>query len=276
MRRVLTVVAASAALLITATPMAFAQETGPNTAACETAAVEVRDAAEVVVLAGDAVAAAQAQVLAGLQADVEEADLALEAALAALVDPGLDMVELAEAEDAVVAAVLQLRRAIDALEAAADPVVPAGLTDALAEAQLALQVAIDARVAACAAVLPPAETPPGETPGREPFANCDLVRDAGLDAILEDDPLFQAGLDRDGDGVGCEPDDRDVSVGGLPPGGSNSGSDGSVRLVPSDAPETGDGSTEVSLPMRLALAAALLNLAVLVYARNRPWSGLRL
>lgn len=111
----------------------------------------------------------------------------------------------------------------------------------------------------------PSATP---DPVRAPFANCDLVRDAGFtEGILAEDPLFQPGLDLDGDGVGCEPND---AVG-------NGTTGGQVTVVPSDAPETGDGSTVSSAPfaLRMALAVLMLNLLAMhlgdVVRRARRW-----
>jgi hypothetical protein len=52
------------------------------------------------------------------------------------------------------------------------------------------------------------------------YANCDAVRSAGADPIHEGEPGYGPHLDRDGDGVGCEP-----SGGGS--GGSTGGSGGS-------------------------------------------------
>lgn len=37
------------------------------------------------------------------------------------------------------------------------------------------------------------------------YQNCDEVREYGDAPIYEDEPGFHPGLDRDGDGVGCEP-----------------------------------------------------------------------
>lgn len=38
-----------------------------------------------------------------------------------------------------------------------------------------------------------------------PFANCDEARSYGADPVYEGDPGYGPHLDRDGDGVGCEP-----------------------------------------------------------------------
>lgn len=41
--------------------------------------------------------------------------------------------------------------------------------------------------------------------GARPFKNCDEARSHGADPVHEGDPGFGPHLDRDGDGVGCEP-----------------------------------------------------------------------
>ena len=38
-----------------------------------------------------------------------------------------------------------------------------------------------------------------------PYANCDAARADGADPVYEGDPGFGPHLDRDGDGIGCEP-----------------------------------------------------------------------
>jgi hypothetical protein len=82
---------------------------------------------------------------------------------------------------------------------------------------------------------PTATTAPSSTVAPTPtvnpstaFPNCAAVRAAGRDSILASDPQFQSSLDSDGDGVGCE---------------LNEGV-GQVSVIPSDAPETGDGSAD--------------------------------
>lgn len=37
------------------------------------------------------------------------------------------------------------------------------------------------------------------------YQNCDEAREYGAEPVYEDDPGYHPGLDRDGDGVGCEP-----------------------------------------------------------------------
>ncbi|MGW0507519.1 excalibur calcium-binding domain-containing protein [Micromonospora sp. NPDC003241] len=63
---------------------------------------------------------------------------------------------------------------------------------------------------------------PSPTPSRTPkpdvyYRNCDAVRSAGKAPLKRGQPGYRAGLDRDGDGIACEP-----SRGGS---GSSSGND---------------------------------------------------
>jgi hypothetical protein len=55
-------------------------------------------------------------------------------------------------------------------------------------------------------VSPAQQEPPGTTPPppATPYADCAAVRAAGAAPIREGDPGWNAALDRDGDGVGCE------------------------------------------------------------------------
>jgi hypothetical protein len=51
---------------------------------------------------------------------------------------------------------------------------------------------------------PPPSTPPSSTTSVVPFENCEEAREAGATPVYEGDPGWALGLDRDGDGVGCE------------------------------------------------------------------------
>jgi hypothetical protein len=54
----------------------------------------------------------------------------------------------------------------------------------------------------------------GEGASEVYYENCDAARDAGAAPIHEGDPGYRAGLDRDGDGVGCEDSSRGGGSGG--------------------------------------------------------------
>ena len=62
------------------------------------------------------------------------------------------------------------------------------------------------------AAAPPTRTTPKatETAQVRRYENCDAVRRAGKDPIRRGDPGFGGHLDRDGDGVACEPSNRDA------------------------------------------------------------------
>jgi hypothetical protein len=55
-------------------------------------------------------------------------------------------------------------------------------------------------------VQPAVDVPPAPQPsaGSVHFANCDAARAAGAAPVRRGDPGYRAGLDRDGDGIGCE------------------------------------------------------------------------
>ncbi|MDQ6739738.1 MAG: excalibur calcium-binding domain-containing protein, partial [Actinomycetota bacterium] len=57
-----------------------------------------------------------------------------------------------------------------------------------------------------AAPVQPAVPAPGVQPAPGPayYANCTAVRAAGAAPIRAGQPGYRAGLDRDGDGIGCE------------------------------------------------------------------------
>ncbi|MFG1838077.1 excalibur calcium-binding domain-containing protein [Micromonospora sp. NPDC049175] len=67
---------------------------------------------------------------------------------------------------------------------------------------------------------PPARKPPPTSgPSEAPYyENCAAVRAAGVDPLYPDDPGFRAELDRDGNGVACEPDGGNGDTGPAPDG----------------------------------------------------------
>ncbi|MFJ8074720.1 excalibur calcium-binding domain-containing protein [Streptomyces sp. NPDC096176] len=67
----------------------------------------------------------------------------------------------------------------------------------------------------------PTPTPKPKTKPKVSYANCDAVRAAGAAPIHEGEPGYGSHLDRDGDGVGCEPYNGGGTSGGS--GGSDGG-----------------------------------------------------
>ncbi|WP_281171024.1 excalibur calcium-binding domain-containing protein [Glycomyces tenuis] len=59
------------------------------------------------------------------------------------------------------------------------------------------------------------------------YDNCDAARDAGAAPVHEGEAGYRSGLDRDGDGVGCEDSSSSGSGGG---GGSGGGDDGGADV----------------------------------------------
>lgn len=53
-------------------------------------------------------------------------------------------------------------------------------------------------------VQPALDVPAPPSAGSVHFENCDAARAAGAAPVRRGDPGYRAGLDRDGDGVGCE------------------------------------------------------------------------
>lgn len=51
----------------------------------------------------------------------------------------------------------------------------------------------------------PASFAPGKRSGSGAFANCDAARAAGAAPVHRGEPGYGPHLDRDGDGIGCEP-----------------------------------------------------------------------
>jgi len=82
--------------------------------------------------------------------------------------------------------------------AAPEPVVPT-------PAPAPVVVAPVAPAPAPAAPAPVAPAPAAPTPAATFFQNCDAVRAAGAAPIFTGQPGYSRTLDRDGDGVGCEP-----------------------------------------------------------------------
>ncbi|MEU0369859.1 excalibur calcium-binding domain-containing protein [Streptomyces sp. NPDC006283] len=78
----------------------------------------------------------------------------------------------------------------------------------------------------------PTPTPtPKPKPKAKPavsYANCDAVRAAGAAPIHEGEPGYGSHLDRDGDGVGCEPYNGGGTSGGSGSGGTTGGGSGST------------------------------------------------
>ncbi|WP_234433376.1 excalibur calcium-binding domain-containing protein, partial [Streptomyces sp. NRRL WC-3549] len=58
------------------------------------------------------------------------------------------------------------------------------------------------------------------------YENCDAARAAGAAPVYRGDPGYAAHLDRDNDGVGCEPYGRSGSSGGSSGGSSSTGGGG--------------------------------------------------
>ncbi|MBJ6980340.1 excalibur calcium-binding domain-containing protein [Luteimonas sp. MC1572] len=52
---------------------------------------------------------------------------------------------------------------------------------------------------------PANSAPAGAAAGTRPFVNCDAARAAGAAPVRRGDPGYGTHLDRDSDGVGCEP-----------------------------------------------------------------------
>lgn len=268
MKRYLVPSATVVALMLAAPSVAFAQDTGPESVACETAGAAVLVVAAAAVEAGQDVADFRADVLAGLQLRVNAANDALEEAVAARNALPEGAPGLAAALEAIVEAEAALRAAVDALAAAAVSVqAPADLQETLADAEAELQLRIGARTDACEEVeVPPTSTlaPAPTTVTPLPFADCDAVREADAAPILSTDPRFKASLDSDNDGIGCELN-----------GDDGIDTDDSVTVIPSDAPETGEAPPETLLPIRIALVAALLNLVGLAFVCRDLLEGLR-
>lgn len=90
------------------------------------------------------------------------------------------------------------------------------------------------------------------------YKNCDEVRAAGKAPILRGQPGYRPGLDRDGDGVGCEVaepgagggnDSTDDSTGGSTGGGADDSADGSTGGSADDSADdsaAGDGDVLAS------------------------------
>lgn len=79
-----------------------------------------------------------------------------------------------------------------------------------------------------------ASKPPKATdPAPAYYENCDAARAAGAAPVEEGDPGYAPHLDRDGDGVGCEPwgESAASSGGGGTSGGSGGGGGGSVSYA---------------------------------------------
>ncbi|MFJ6807837.1 excalibur calcium-binding domain-containing protein [Streptomyces anulatus] len=76
-------------------------------------------------------------------------------------------------------------------------------------------------------------SPKATGPAPAYYENCDAVRAAGAAPVEEGDPGYAPHLDRDGDGVGCEPwgESAASSGGGGTSGGSGGGGGGSVSYA---------------------------------------------
>jgi septal ring factor EnvC (AmiA/AmiB activator) len=143
-------------------PTAAADETGPSSVACAEASVRVRDAAVDAVAAGDALAKANKELLANLQADLTAKEKIQAAKLEdlrdVLADPASDQADIDKARAELLAAQKDVQDAAKALKDAAPP---SDLKDALTRAEVALERAIAAQTKACDFVLPTVTaTPP--------------------------------------------------------------------------------------------------------------------
>ncbi|MDQ0984704.1 excalibur calcium-binding domain-containing protein [Streptomyces sp. V2I9] len=81
---------------------------------------------------------------------------------------------------------------------------------------------------------PPASkpAPKATVPAAVHYENCDAARTAGAAPVEEGDPGYAPHLDRDGDGVGCEPwGEASSPTGGNSDGGGGTGGGGSVSYA---------------------------------------------
>ncbi|MFJ5047775.1 excalibur calcium-binding domain-containing protein [Streptomyces sp. NPDC088719] len=85
----------------------------------------------------------------------------------------------------------------------------------------------------------PKATDPATDPAPAYYENCDAARDAGAAPVEEGDPGYAPHLDRDGDGVGCEPWGESASSSDEGGSGRGSGSGSGSRT----SGEGGGGST---------------------------------
>ncbi|MFH8691020.1 excalibur calcium-binding domain-containing protein [Streptomyces anulatus] len=91
------------------------------------------------------------------------------------------------------------------------------------------------RITVTAAASETTSTPASEATDPAPayYENCDAARAAGAAPVEEGDPGYAPHLDRDGDGVGCEPWGESASSSGG--GGTSGGGGGSVSYANCDA-----------------------------------------
>lgn len=148
-----------AGLVFGLAPAAMADETGFDSVACAEASIRVQTAAEAAVKAGDDLAKANAAILAGLQANLANAEkdqaAKLAAYQAAVADDESTPEEIADAAKALADAQLKVQAAAKALEDAAPP---SALKDKLIAAQADLKAAIEKRIKACDFVVLPTVT----------------------------------------------------------------------------------------------------------------------
>lgn len=284
MKRVLITGAATTALLFAGAPMAFAQDAEPADCAAATVALNKAQASHDSAVAADkafADAKAADEALADAEREAAEALRAVQQypvhgvtdersareirdEIRRLLENNTsnETVDVLERKLELVNAYIQ---ASERLEDAADEAekadvgplrIEAEKTD-VGETRAALNAAQDDVNRLC-----------GGTPAPPvPFENCAEVRAAGyVNGIISTNPRFNPALDSDKDGIGCE---VEIAPGnGSNDSNSNSDRDSSVRVVPNDAPETGDGSTEAPFSLRAALGAIMLNFFAVALAAH--------